>query len=276
MRVQMPNENLKNALQNAGLTPDEFADIIRVDPKSVVRWLAGTTKPYPRHRANIARALNLIETDLWPDETSAATPGHGGAERDEVALSEVTRTWAHATDQQAPDLEGLISGTSGAIDLLDSGRGIELTVALVAVLVDQGHAGRKVRVLTSLPRSRLRPLIGHHQIEVRIIGGSAGYSLVKVADTILLTIALATEGGEAPPLLQLEPAVDGGLFDRLAGNFETLWDDADETLSDPQQLDAYLSNTDEDDDYDDQPEPAEEDMPSVPGQIPRRWPRRPD
>jgi len=52
----MTDTNLKNALRRAGMTPEEFAEIVQVDPKTVQRWVAGTTIPYPRHRATIARA----------------------------------------------------------------------------------------------------------------------------------------------------------------------------------------------------------------------------
>ena len=95
----MADTNLKNALRQAGMTPEEFAEIVRVDPKTVQRWVAGTTTPYPRHRATIARALDLTEHQLWPDDTSP-TPG---AQDGRGAGSEVTGTWAHDTDESAPD-----------------------------------------------------------------------------------------------------------------------------------------------------------------------------
>ncbi|MBV9363196.1 MAG: helix-turn-helix transcriptional regulator [Solirubrobacterales bacterium] len=53
----MADTNLKDALRRAGMTPEEFAEVVGVDPKTVQRWVAGSTTPYPRHRATIARAL---------------------------------------------------------------------------------------------------------------------------------------------------------------------------------------------------------------------------
>jgi len=44
---QMANEQLKNALRRAGLTPEKFAEVVRVSPKTVGRWLAGTTTRTP-------------------------------------------------------------------------------------------------------------------------------------------------------------------------------------------------------------------------------------
>ena len=76
----MGNENLQNALQQAGLTIEAFARVINVDPKSVGRWVSGNTIPYPRHRQAIARALDLDEHELWPDQTPA--PGEKQNRRD--------------------------------------------------------------------------------------------------------------------------------------------------------------------------------------------------
>jgi len=56
----MANENLKTALQSAGLQPDDLAEQIDVDVKTVRRWLYGAL-PYPRHRIRIAHALHTTE-----------------------------------------------------------------------------------------------------------------------------------------------------------------------------------------------------------------------
>ncbi len=50
----MANENLKTALQHAGMQPDDLAELVDVDVKTVRRWLYGAL-PYPRHRTRIAK-----------------------------------------------------------------------------------------------------------------------------------------------------------------------------------------------------------------------------
>ncbi len=98
----MANENLKIALQRAGLTAEQFAEIISVDPKTVQRWVGGRT-PYARHRATVARALDLAEHALWPDDVPppAANPDLHAVDRE--SGSEVIGTWAYDTDPGAPD-----------------------------------------------------------------------------------------------------------------------------------------------------------------------------
>ena len=269
----MGHENLKNALQQAGLTAEELADIIRVDPKSVQRWLTGPTKPYPRHRAKIARALNLTEDQLWPEDADATASASVGAGPDAATPSEATGTWGYTTDATAPDPVEFISSSDGAIDLLDNGRGIELIATLRDTLVAQAEAGRKVRLLTCLPKPPLRRLISHREIEIRVLDGGTNHSVVRVGDAVLFTFSLADEADQPPPLLKLERTADGGLFDRLTENFETLWDDeTTETLKDAGQLDTYLTNTDDGEDFE-----ADRGAAGVnPAGRARRWPRRPD
>jgi len=96
----MANENLKTALKDAGLTAEEFAAIIQVDPKTVQRWVAGTATPYPRHRQATARALDTPEQRLWPD-TAPSPPDDADHSRQPAAgagdqpatAGDVTGSW---------------------------------------------------------------------------------------------------------------------------------------------------------------------------------------
>lgn len=290
----MANETLKNRLTDAGLTPEEFADVIQVDPKTVGRWLAGTTTPYPRHRARISRALGLTEHELWPDEIPAPTAENGHRESNSVGGNEITGAWAYTTDEHAPNPGAIIENTGGAIEILDNGIGVEITSALVAALVEQANNGRQVRLLTCAPTRRLQPLIGHQHVELRVIHGTVGHSLILVGDIMLLTFNLTGEANQPPLVLKLTLIAGGGIFERLVDNLDAFWDDADETITGPQQIDAYLTNVDQDDDDEQKsgdrsepnerpanrplhvPEPVGAPTPSEPEQAPRRWPRRPD
>ncbi|WP_280254731.1 helix-turn-helix transcriptional regulator [Nocardia wallacei] len=61
------NARLKEALFEARLTPEELAEKIAVDPKTVQRWLAKGRTPYPKHQHSVAVALGVRERELWPD-----------------------------------------------------------------------------------------------------------------------------------------------------------------------------------------------------------------
>src|SRR4051794_30141848 len=62
----MPNERLRTAMLERGITPSDLAEALRVDPKSVERWISGRT-PYRRHRYAVAARLGVDEVYLWPD-----------------------------------------------------------------------------------------------------------------------------------------------------------------------------------------------------------------
>ena len=56
---------LRRALSNARLRDRDVAEALRVDSKTVQRWLAGR-RPQPQHRWALADLVGLHEADLWP------------------------------------------------------------------------------------------------------------------------------------------------------------------------------------------------------------------
>jgi DNA-binding transcriptional regulator YdaS (Cro superfamily) len=172
----MANDNLKDALRTAGLTSEQFAQIIDVDPKTVQRWVSGRT-PYPRHRATIARALDLTEHELWPDDvpSPASTPRLVGQTH---TSGDVIASWGRHTDPGAPDLVAFITNAVDEVDLLDNGRGLAGMPGLTDALLAQAHGGCQIRVLTPSPSSEMAPLIGSDQIELCVFEAPAGASLI--------------------------------------------------------------------------------------------------
>jgi hypothetical protein len=283
----MANENLKNALQNAGLTPEEFAAVIRVDPKSVGRWVAGTTVPYPRHRAAISRALDLSEHELWPNETPAPPPGRDGV----VAGCDVIGTWAYADQHNAPNLVAFITNTDGPIDVFDPYPGIASTEGLVEAIAAQAAIGRPVRILSSQPLPDFAPLVGRDGIEILDCKADLGCWFIQAGDRMLLSINLQDdETLVAPPLIELTGLVEDGLFERLETMFEELWVEAEHHNAYHEQASIVPvgGNADEKPQHDnlsagvtspaDHPRTPEAEPPSAqPIETEqRRWPGRPD
>jgi transcriptional regulator with XRE-family HTH domain len=225
----MANENLKNALRSAGLTPDEFAQVIRVDPKSVQRWVAGTTVPYPRHRVAISRALGLSEHQLWPDQINAQVSEVGaGLERSD-GRCDVLGTWGHANDPAAPDLVSFVTGTDGPIDVLDPYPGIDIPEGLADALAAQAAVGRQVRILSGEPLPVFAQLDGCDGIEILDSEIDLACWFIQGGDRMLLNIDLQDDPAVfAPPLIELTGTVEGGLFNRLEDKFDELWREAED------------------------------------------------
>lgn len=258
----MVNENLKNAISEAGLTPEQFAETLRVDPKSVQRWVSGNTIPYRKHRAAISRALDLAEHELWPDQTPA--PDNTQDAIGIVKPCDVTGTWAYADEDTAPDLVAFITDTTGPIDLLDSCCGLEITAEITDALVEQADAGRQIRILTDGQAPCWEPLLEHQQIELYLSEIPGEYWLIKTSERMLLTINLQHEpaGQTPPPLLELTATSNDGLFHRLTGTFEELW--------------ALTSETDTAEPAAAEPVEAAADLGVMADTQLRRWPGRHD
>ena len=65
----MPNERLRAALLQRGLTPATLGGQLGVDQKTVERWISGRV-PYRRHRYEVASRLGVDEVYLWPEALS--------------------------------------------------------------------------------------------------------------------------------------------------------------------------------------------------------------
>lgn len=297
----MANDSLKAALHHAGLTPEQFADIVGVDPKTVQRWVAGRT-PFARHRAAIARALDSSEHALWPDSTP---PAPGALSPDPApAAGEVIGSWAYDTDHDAPDPAAFISQTTGPVAIYDDGWYSVLEApGLTDAVLQAAGAGREIRLLSHRPTRALRPLIAQDAITIKVTWDETRLAVIHAQDTMLLTLRLEAEADQPPPLLHLRRHTTNGLFDRLARHLGMLWDHAEETVVNVEDFYARVIEQSLDDDDDDDQEDEDEDpepdqpvdqIPRAPEQPPdhpqrahlptppqapsatvRRWPRRP-
>jgi lambda repressor-like predicted transcriptional regulator len=284
----MANEQLKNAVRQAGMTLEQFAEIIQVDPKTVQRWLAGRT-PYPRHRHTIAQALDLPEHHLWPGAVTPPADNTPTGHR-KAARIEVTGAWGYLDDPGTPDPADIIAHADGPIDLLENGHaGIGLDRALTQALSDHASASRPVRIITSVPGWRLEPLIENPHIKTIVLDSALtpAHTLLRACDTMLLSFDLAGSADWPAPLLTLTREPDG-LFDRLLDHLALLCDQPDIVeITRLEELDIYRTNAGEDEQgeeehelerlekQDDQPGQPDDAPPGEQSDPPRRWPHRP-
>lgn len=219
----MPNEHLKDALSQAGLTIEQFAEIIEVDPKTVQRWVNGRT-PYPRHREKIARALDLNEHQLWPD----AVPADANAD-EPLDVDEITGAWPHGEEDGAPEPVDLLGQPAKQIDVLDPDGYLFADAAFRTALRHQ-PAGAAIRVLGPGWAADTEPIV---QDGPRLLAASAvpGLTFVRVDDTILIVLALPSPS--SPPTIRIDRQHDDGLFDQLVDGFETLWNTIPSTDTTP-------------------------------------------
>jgi transcriptional regulator with XRE-family HTH domain len=135
------NESLCRALLRAGLSEEDVAARLGVDPKTARRWMEGRALPYLRHRWALAAMLGVDEGDLWPqlravrsrpDEVKAVYPRLDAVPREVwLGLFVTAEREVGILDQSAL----LLTGDS----------------AILGVLCDRAAAGVKVRICLAGP-----------------------------------------------------------------------------------------------------------------------------
>ncbi|MCD0483440.1 helix-turn-helix domain-containing protein [Streptacidiphilus sp. ASG 303] len=92
----MANERLRSAMLTRGISVEQLADHIGVDPKTVERWITKGRAPYRRHRLAVAAYVREDEAYLWPD-------GLPDGQRKDAADAEVLKVYPHRS-YVPPDL----------------------------------------------------------------------------------------------------------------------------------------------------------------------------
>jgi transcriptional regulator with XRE-family HTH domain len=240
----MPNERLRAALLERGLTPAALGEEIGVDQKTVERWMSGRT-PYRRHRYAVASRLQLDETYLWP----------GALSREQVAEasdSEVLSIYAHRSDVPRDVWERLFASAEREIGVLVyAGLFLAEDAAAKKVLAERARAGVRIRMLLGDPDSEpvaerganegvddaMAAKIRNALVLYRSLRGVQGvefrfhqtilYNSIYVADDQLLvnthvygvTAALA-------PVWHLRKVAGGEIARTYLDSFERVWDTA--------------------------------------------------
>ncbi len=278
----MANESLKNALQSAGLQPDDLAEQIEVDVKTVRRWLYGA-RPYPRHRTRIAHALHTPELELWPELTpdreddQAPAPVRPG--RDLIAI------YPTRDHPAAPDPELILHDAKHHVDLLiPTFRSLAMTRELPQLLIAKARAGCAVRVLTTRrPVETPEPIAKEvDQLLNTLLDEGAALraiqttytvnTIIRADDLMLVTLYHYPLTPAQSPCLHLRKQAAGDLFDQYLAHLEAVWPHAKPvqpgTNADPRSTPDRQRQKD-DTDLPDDPAATRAEPPT-----PRRWPGR--
>jgi lambda repressor-like predicted transcriptional regulator len=253
----MSNENLRAALQHAGITTDQLADQVQVDERTVRRWLAGGV-PHARQRAAVARALDRDQVDLWP-EIAVET------ERRSTPTSDLIAGYPGIDRSAPPDWQDLLRGASKAIDLLGQTLAAVInTPGMADVLAAKAQQGCAIRLLLAAPKPELRALLGRPGIDIRVMSSGAWQTIHRYDDQLLLELHVyGDDKRQQAPTFHLRRRSPGGLFDTLVRHYELTWQHHARSLDPETDIPKAKPDT---------PQPTETTA-AQPGA--RRWPRQP-
>jgi transcriptional regulator with XRE-family HTH domain len=237
------NVALRDALSHAGVTRDELARIVGVDPKTVDRWLGSDMRaPHAGTRAKVASALGVSAEMLWPRAVRAAIKT--GADREILAAYPYRNAcpptvWSSLLGGAQRDV--LFAGYTSYFLWQEQPRAAERLRA-------KAEAGVRIRFLLGDPESevtrrreqvedavlsvstriritleqlrKLGPLPG---LEARFSDGHISLSVFAFDGEALVTPHIADQLGHESPMLHLRRLQADGLYDRFMQHAETLW-----------------------------------------------------
>jgi transcriptional regulator with XRE-family HTH domain len=241
----MPNERLRAALLEHGLTPSKLGDEIGVDYKTVERWITLGRVPYRRHRYAVAARLAVDESYLWPDALS----------REQVTAasdSEVVAIYPHRSDVPDEVWERLFSAAESEIGILVyAGIFLAEEAAVQKILAAKARAGVRVRVLLGDPDSPqvaergadegvgesmaarvrnalvlFRPLRATGCTEFRFHRTNLYNSIFRGDDQLLVNTHVYGLAGAYAPAWHLRKVAGGEIFSTYLESFEWVWDGA--------------------------------------------------
>jgi transcriptional regulator with XRE-family HTH domain len=226
MEAPILNETFSRALLRAGLTEDDIAARLDVDPKTVRRWIEGRALPYRRHRWALAALLGTTETDLWPQLRSA-----------QPRSAEVVAIYPRLSAVPGALWRHLLGSAQHEIALLEQlERPLVRDHDLVKILAERARAGIAVRICLSGwgeveaaghgALARYAPLRDSGAVEIRIHRGMLHSFIYRADDQLLVAQrAYGVRVGEAPVLL-LQRTDDGDMFTTYVESFERTWAEA--------------------------------------------------
>jgi transcriptional regulator with XRE-family HTH domain len=239
----MTNERLRDAMQSKGFDPQAVADKLRVDRKTVERWITKGRAPYPRYRRELAALLKESENYLWP----AVLP----AEKQQVVSeSELVKTYPRRYSvpndlwkrlfNQATDFIGILAYAGLFLP--------EQNADLVETLKAKASTGTKIVVLLGDPKSdavairgeeegigqamaeKVRNVLSFYGRLEGVEGVFVGYhtttlynSIYRFDNEMLVNTHILGCPAAHAPVMHLRELAGGSMFQTFSDSFDRVW-----------------------------------------------------
>jgi hypothetical protein len=240
----MPNERLRAALLERGITPAALGEELGVDHKTVERWISGRV-PYRRHRYAVASRLRLDEVYLWPDALPRELVGT-------ASESEILAVYPHRWEVPRDAWERLFAAAEAEIGVLVySGLFLAEDTGIQKILADKVAAGVRLRILLGDPGSPqvadrgvdegmddamaakirnalvlYRPLRRAASAEFRFHQTVLYNSIYRADDQLLVNTHIYGVAAAHAPVWHLRRVAGGEIMSTYLESFERVWDSA--------------------------------------------------
>lgn len=237
----MANERLRAAIHEAGFGPDDVAERLGNDRKTVDRWIDGHV-PYRRNQHAVAKLLAVDPGYLWP-------PASAEQSRD-LAMAELVSLWPVRSQVANETWLGLFERAERRIDVLVyAGFWLSEDPTIRRLLAAKAGSGVQVRFLLGDPRSEAvelrgveegiggavaakidntihnyRDVIAAPNTEFRLHATTLYNSVYRGDDEMLVNAHLYGLPGHMTPLMHLRRVPGAELFAGYLDSFERIWE----------------------------------------------------
>ena len=241
----LPNERLRAALLEQGLTVATLAEEIGVDQKTVERWITKGRTPYRRHRYAVASRLGVDETYLWPDALSTE-------QQTSASSSELVTIYPHRWSVPRDAWGRLFATAEREIGVLVyAGLFLSEDHGIQRIFADKAKAGVRVRILLGDPDSPqvaergadegvddamaakirnalvlYKPLRKVEGIEFRYHRTVLYNSIYRADDQLLVNTHVYGVSAALAPVWHLRKIPGGDLATTYLDSFERVWEGA--------------------------------------------------
>jgi transcriptional regulator with XRE-family HTH domain len=241
----MPNERLRALLLERGETPDKLAEAVRVDPKTVERWVTKGRTPYRAHRYAVAAFFGVDESYIWPDAL-------GRDQVTAVSESEIVAVYPHRSEVPRDVWGHLFSQAEREIGVLVyAGLFLSEDAGVQRILKDKARNGVPVRFLLGDPDSRVvadrgedegvgdavpakirnafalyRPLRAVEGVQFRFHRTVLYNSIYLADDQLLVNTHIYGLAAAQAPVWHLHKLAGGELTSLYIDSFERVWESA--------------------------------------------------
>ncbi|MFD7476258.1 helix-turn-helix domain-containing protein [Streptomyces sp. NPDC059837] len=238
----MSNERLRSALLARGMSVQDLAEAIEVNPKTVERWITQGKVPYRRHQYATASALKVDVTTLWEDSRTVDSAM-------DLSKAEIVAVYPHRHTVPAGLWREIYGRAENHLDVLVySGLFLSEDPVFHDILKAKVAGTTQVRILLGDPGSEAvrqrgideghrimdgkirnallnyRPLFeSHPDIGFRLHDSTLYNSIYRSDDEMLVNPHVYGIGAYLAPVLHLRRMPGGGLFDTYANSIEQTW-----------------------------------------------------
>ncbi len=185
--------------------------------------------------------------------------------------------YAYSSDPAAPNAAALIRAAVERIEIAVPNSAFPPGV--VALLRERAADGCRICIIIEDPDAHVEALLEIDAIEIRASPAGVDHILYRADEEMLLALRNISFADQSPPLIHLRQATYGGLFDRLANDFDERWLKANPLTKEQLHIDpaetALMHRADPVDPSTADPPPYPATPVVLPADPPRRWPRRP-